>query len=30
MPAEPFYRLAYALLLAVSMKLIFDGLRPLI
>jgi uncharacterized membrane protein YfcA len=29
-PAEPFYRLAYALLLAVSVKLILDGLWPLI
>jgi uncharacterized membrane protein YfcA len=26
-PAEPFYRLAYGLLLAVSLKLIYDGLR---
>lgn len=29
LPSEPFYRLAYGLLLAVSVKLIFDGLGPL-
>lgn len=29
-PAEPFYRFAYALLLAVSVKLIADGLGPLL
>ncbi len=29
-PAEPFYRLAYALLAVVSVKLILDGLAPLL